>query len=81
LPVHFFLDPAPHFIKRRAAPLPEPHQRRVARLQFGQTALPQKILVIQAQLFQAGAGHVGQLQLHLPRRARSLAALGDVLHS
>jgi len=43
--------------------------------------VPQVVLIIQAQFFEAGAGHVRELQFHLLRGAAGLAALGDVLHS
>lgn len=42
--------------------------------------LPQKILVIEPQLLQTGAGHVGQLEFGLFGGATGLAAFGNVLH-
>ncbi len=41
----------------------------------------QKILVIQFQLFEAGAGHLRQLQFGLFRGRRSLLPLGNILHA
>lgn len=41
--------------------------------------LPQEVFVIEAQLFEAGAGNISQFKLHLLRSAAGLAALGDVL--
>lgn len=42
-------------------------------------ALAQEILVVEAQLLQAGACYIRQLELHLFRGAAGLTTLGDVL--
>jgi hypothetical protein len=41
--------------------------------------LPQIVFIVEAQLFQAGPRHVGQLELGFLRRSRRLTALGDIL--
>ncbi len=44
------------------------------------SAPSREVLIVEAQFFEAGAGHVGELQLKLLRGAAGLAALGDTLH-
>ena len=69
-----------HLIGSGAPPGHQPLPARVFPLPERQAPLPQKILIIQAQFFQAGAGHIGQFQLGLFRSAGGLAPFGDVLH-
>jgi hypothetical protein len=44
-------------------------------------ALPQEILIVEAQLFQAGARYVGQLHLHFFRSTAGLTPFGDILYT
>jgi hypothetical protein len=46
---------------------------------FRETAGAQEIAIIRQQLFEAGAGHVGQLDLHLLGGSCGHAPLDDVL--
>ena len=39
------------------------------------------VLIVDEKFFKAGAGDIGELQLHLGRSDRCFAALGDVLFS
>lgn len=46
-----------------------------------QAMLAQIVFVVEAQLFQAGAGHAGQLEFGFLGRSAGRAAFGDVLHT
>src|SRR5579872_147927 len=54
---------------------------RIFAVPQGKAALAEKVFVIEAQFFEAGAGYVGQLEFGLFGGARGLAALSYVLHS
>lgn len=58
-----------------------PHKQRLIMVlgPFFEAALPQKIAVIEQELFLAGPRDADQLQLHLGTRARSNTSFGDVL--
>lgn len=80
LPFLLFFHPGANILKRRTAIHLEAQKRRMVRLPQRQPTLPQKILIIQAQLFKTRPRHVRKLQLRLFRGPARLAALGDVLH-
>jgi hypothetical protein len=44
-------------------------------------SVPEEVLVIQPEFLQAGAGHLGEFELHFFRGGACLAAFGDVLHA
>ena len=68
-PLALVRHPSPHLFQRGAAFCLEAHQRRVFRRPLLQPALPQKILIIQPQLLQAGARHVRELEFRFLGRA------------
>src|SRR5690625_1060285 len=74
-------DPGNDLVGHGEAPLNEVVAARVVVGPEVQAALSQEVFVVEAEFFEAGARHVGQLELHLFGRAARDAALGDVLHA
>ena len=74
-----FPNPLGHFIRVFASPVHQLLTQWVRLLPDWHPPLPQEVLIIEFQLFQAGAGHVGQLNFGLFRGAGSLRGLGNVL--
>ena len=77
----FILHPGPHLLQRCTPSRLEALKHGVLGLPLLQPPLPEKVLIVQSQFLQAGAGHVGELEFSLLRGAAGLAALGDVLHA
>jgi hypothetical protein len=77
----FVSDPPGDIFCRSAPPR---YQRSAARIIVGPSgkgALPKKILIIQAEFFQARARDVRELELHLFRSSARFASFGNVLHA
>jgi len=73
-------DPAGDFVGGAAAAGDEIAAARVVAFPERQGALAEEVLVVEAELLEAGTGDVGESELGPFRRAAGLAALGDVLH-
>jgi hypothetical protein len=54
---------------------------RILSIPERQALVSEKILIVQSQLFQAGACYVGQFQLHLFGGPRRSAAFGNILNT
>src|SRR6202040_437523 len=72
------LNPHCHTVRAGAAPGNEVPAAGIIAVPQSETTLAQKVFVIETQLFQARAGHIGQLEFCFLRGSGSLAAFSDV---
>lgn len=72
-------NPHLHFLQGFRLQCLEPHERRMCRIERYKPPLPQKILVVKPELFEAGSGNLRQLEFGLFGSRGSLRAFRYIL--
>jgi len=75
------LDPGGYLVRGLAATCHQSISAWVMARPQAELSVSEEVLVIQMEFFQAGAGHLGELELHFFGCGAGLAAFSDVLHA
>lgn len=74
-------NPPSHLIRGAAPPEDQGFPPGIFPFPERQVSVPEEVLVVQAEFFQAGAGHLGEFELHFFGGGAGFAALSDILHA